>query len=378
MFFSDVVAQDELKDDLIKAIDSKRLPHALLLLGESGYGGLSLALALAQYLMCDHKKEHDSCGECNHCHKAQKYIHPDIHFTFPTIGSKVTSGEFLPSWRTFLEGGPYQHLQSWLAKLDGENKQGNINKDECDRIIKILNLKTYEGSHKILIIWMAEHLGDQGNRLLKILEEPPENTHFILIAERQEAILNTILSRCQIVNIRPLPDDAISNYLMKHQDADQDSARQAALFANGNLIEAIQIAGHTQKETIDWWLDWMRLCYKGNGLEIGPWVDKFSKLSRESQKAFMRFGLHFLREMLLQHTKPDHDVRLLEKERIALVKMSKLVEYPSILAMVKMIEENIYHVERNINGRILLMDSSIRLHYLLHNQHARLEAVQTI
>lgn len=375
MLFNQVVGQDDIKSYLIQSVRHGRLPHALLFLGASGYGTLAMATALAQYILCENQSEIDSCGHCNHCRKADRLIHPDVHYTYPTIGSKVTSGDFLPEWRKFLGQGPYQDVQDWYRQLDGENKQGNITKDECDRILRILGLKTYEGSHKILIIWMSEFLGEQGNRLLKILEEPPDNTVFILLAESQEAILNTILSRCQLIAFKPIPDENLSSFLSENSQLDQNTATQIAFLANGNLNAALSLVEHANQKVADLWLDWLRLAYKGYGLEISPWIDQFAKLTRESQKAFMHYGLHFLREMLLFHHNPMHEIHLLDKEKTALIKMSGLLQYPSIESMIKMIEENIFHIERNINSRILLLDSSIRMHYLLHNQKASLNAV---
>jgi len=378
MLSRDVVAQEEVKDYLLQAVDGNRLPHALLFLGMTGYGTLATAYALAQYIMCENKSGGEACNKCTHCHKARKYIHPDIHFTYPTIGSKMTSGDILPSWRSFVNNGLYQDVQAWFRVIGGESKQGNITKDECDRILKILSLKTYEGSHKILIIWMAEYLGAQGNRLLKIIEEPPENTVFVLIAERQEEVLNTILSRCQIIPFRPLPEQDIADYLVQKVDnLEEASAKQLAFLGKGNLITSLTLAEHANQKITDLWIDWMRVCYKGHGLEVNPWIDNFAKLNKEAQKAFLHFGLHFLREMLLFHISPNYAVHLQETEKSALIKMSKILNYQSIEEMINMVEENIFHLERNINSKILLLDSSIRMHYLLRNESAKLEAMLT-
>jgi DNA polymerase-3 subunit delta' len=258
MLFSEVIAQDEVKEYFINAVQHGRLPHAMLLLGSTGFGTLATSIAVAQYILCTNRSGQDACGQCNHCRKVSRYIHPDVHYTYPTIGSKMTSGDFLPNWREFLKNGPYQDVQDWYRQMDGENKQGNITKDECDRIIKVLGLKTYEGSHKILIIWMSELLGEQGNRLLKILEEPPENTVFILLAENQEAILNTILSRCQLVSFKPIPDQTLAAYLKQKTDLDYEASLQIAFLARGNVNTALSLAEHANEKIADLWLEWMR------------------------------------------------------------------------------------------------------------------------
>lgn len=378
MLFNEVLAQDDIKESLLKSVEGGRLPHAMLFLGPTGYGTLSMAVALAQYILCTNRNHTGPCGQCNHCHKAQLYIHPDIHFTYPTIGSKTTSGDFLTEWRAFLKNGPYQDVQDWYRSFDEENKQGNITKAECDRILRLLGLKTYEGSHKILIIWMTELLGEMGNRLLKILEEPPDNTVFILLAESQENILNTILSRCQIIAFKPVSDQILSEYLQKRCDLDPESATQISFLARGNVNSALMLVEHANQKIADLWLDWMRLTYKGPGLDFNQWVDQFSKLNRESQKAFMYYGMHFLREMLLFNLSPKRQIRLLEKESQAMTKMSNLVNHLAIESMIKLIEENIFHLERNINSKILMLDSSIRIHYLLRNEKASLRAMLTI
>ncbi|MBK8502047.1 MAG: hypothetical protein IPL46_07480 [Saprospiraceae bacterium] len=375
MLFSDVIAQDEVKEYFLNAVQHGRLPHAMLLLGATGFGTLAMSTAVAQYILCSNRSGQDACGHCNHCHKVSRYIHPDVHYTYPTIGSKMTSGDFLPTWREFLKNGPYQDVQDWYRLMDDENKQGNITKHECDRIIKILGLKTYEGSHKILIVWMSEFFGEQGNRLLKILEEPPENTVFILLAENQEAILNTILSRCQLISFKPIPDQTLVTYLKQKTDLDDQAATQIAFLARGNVNTALSLVEHANEKIADLWLEWMRLSYKGYGLEISPWVERFAKLNRESQKAFMHYGLHFLREMLLYHFNPKHHVHLLDQEKEAMSKMSSLLNYAAIESMINLVEENIFHLERNINSKILLLDSSIRIHYLLRNEEASLAAM---
>jgi DNA polymerase III subunit delta' len=378
MLFNEVVAQDDIKDNLLQAVNAGRLSHALLFLGPTGYGTLSMAVALAQFLLCTNRSDEGACGVCNHCHKAGQYIHPDIHFTYPTIGAKATSGDFLPAWRNFLRNGTYQDVQDWYRAFEGEGKQGNITKNECDRILKILGLKTYEGSHKVLIIWMVEFLGDQGNRLLKILEEPPENTVFILLAESQEKILNTILSRCQMIPFKPVPDASVVKYLQQKNNLDEDTATQIAFLARGNINTAISLAQHADDKIAELWLDWMRVAYKGYGPEINPWVDQFAKLNRESQKTFMYYGLHFLREMMLYHLDHHHRVHLLDNEKDAMIKISRLLDYPAIESMVSLVEENIFHLERNINSKILLLDSSIRMHYLLRNEETRLKAMLSL
>ncbi len=377
MTFKEVVGQSDVKDYLVEAIRQDRLSHAMLFLGPSGYGSLALALALAQYLLCENPEDGDSCGKCSQCHKSSRFIHADIHFTYPTIGSQVTSIDLIKEWRQFLSSGFYQGVQDWLHMLGGENKQGNITKAECSRILKALSLKTYEGRYKIQIVWMAEYLGVQGNRLLKMIEEPPDNTVFILIAEDQDSILNTILSRCQLVSIKPASDDVIMSHLkIQRSDLDEKALERIVFLANGNVGAALKLADNPEQVVANNWLDWMRITYKGSGIDMVKWTDEFNKINRESQKNFMQYGLHFVREMLLTKVDEHHEIRLPEKEAFALRRLVNLVDLESIQEIVETIDASIYHLARNANVRILMLDLSIGMHYLLRNDVGRLQLVR--
>ena len=211
MAFSNIIGQEKVKQMLHQMVHGDRLPHALLFLGPSGSGKLALALALAQYLLCENRQDSDSCGQCPSCSKSQRFIHPDLHFSFPSVGTNVTSDSFLPQWRKWMEENPYLTVNEWLQSIGAENRQGNINKEECAAIIRKLSLKIFEGSHKILVMWLPEYLGKEGNRLLKLIEEPPEDTIFILVAENQELILNTILS----VSMNCSPLKAVPSFLRR-------------------------------------------------------------------------------------------------------------------------------------------------------------------
>ena len=363
MQYQDIVGQDEIKFYLREAIRGDRLPHALLFLGSAGHGSLPMALATAQYLMCQNRTGDDACGQCSDCHKAGKFIHPDIHFSFPTIGSKVTSVEQLPEWRRFLMESPYGNVEDWLTIIGGENKQGNINKDECHRILKALSLKTYEGDYKIHILWMAEYLGKEGNRLLKIIEEPPNQTIFLIIAANQDEILNTILSRCQLVSFSALSDHDITEYLMTtYSDLERNEALHLTYLADGDLGSALSQLHQKSDLATDFFLEWMRTTFKGNPVEIVQWVDRFARLDREGQKRFLSYALHFLREMLLRKVSGNNEVRLLGEEKKALEKLKTLVPLSSLQQMIELLGESIFHLERNANSRILMLDNSIRMH----------------
>jgi DNA polymerase-3 subunit delta' len=347
-------------------IDSQRVPHAQLFLSAEGAGGLAMALAFAQYALCDNTRDGEVCNRCVNCIKASKMIHPDIHYSYPTVGSNVVATNFLKEWRQAIEENPYMNLNQWLQKIGAENKQGNINKNECLAIVKKLSLKTFEGKYKILIMWLPEFLGKEGNRLLKLIEEPPENTLFILVAENQELILNTILSRCQIVKINPLQDEEVAQGLVEQKMIGEEEAMKIARLANGDYNEALFLTEHTENDNAKLFLEWFRGCYKGNAKELVELTEKLAKLGRENQKYFMMYSLHFLRElMVLGITGKADSVRLQTTEKETALNMSKVIGFRKVEKISELFNEAIFHVERNANPKILFLNTSIKLHKVL-------------
>lgn len=369
MQFKNVIGQQPAKALLSRMVASERLPHALLLLGPPGSGGLALAWATAVMLLCDNKQQDDACGQCPSCQKASKAVHPDLHFSFPTVGSKMTSDAFLPQWREALATAPYMEANDWLQRIGADNKQGNITREECVHIVRKLSLKPYESKWKVLLLWLPEYLGNEGNRLLKLIEEPPDNTIFLLIAENQELILTTILSRCQLVKVNPLSDQEISRQLVDVLSLPVEKAAAVAQLAGGNFNEALKLASTHDSDHSDRFLGWMRICYKGRPTELTAWVEKFAETGRENQKHFLRYALHFWREFLsLKFTKSSQHIRLLPSEIETATKMTALIGLEQLGAIVHVLDACIYHVERNANPKILFLDASIQLHQILLNR----------
>ena len=365
MQFQQIIGQGKTKKVLRSMISSDRMSHALVFLGPEGCGKLALALAFAQYVLCTDKQENDSCGKCSNCIKSAKLVHPDIHYSYPTVGTKVVSTSLLPGWRKAMVENPYLNANQWLQSIGAENKQGNITKDECVEIIKKLSLKIFEGSHKVLLMWLPEYLGKEGNRLLKMIEEPPENTLFILVAENQEMILNTILSRCQLVKINQLSDEEIIEALKQNKSIPQEKAAATAHLAEGNYNEALNLLENVENDNAILFLDWMRLCYVGNGLSLMEWVDRFSKIGRENQKHFLKYGLHFMREYMLLKLTSGDNVRLLPNELKTAQNLTKLIGYNQVEAISALFNECAYYVERNANQRILFLDASLQWNQIL-------------
>ncbi|MBA2561564.1 MAG: hypothetical protein H0V14_01370, partial [Chitinophagaceae bacterium] len=268
MQFKDVIGQQSVKSQLVKMVQQNRLSHALLFLGKEGSGALPLALAFAQYIVCTSAKTskfiepspssprgegrgEDSCGSCPACIKANQLIHPDIHFSFPVItkkpGESPVSANYIREWREFVDGNPYGNVYDWLQFITAENKQGNITAKECEEINHILNLKSFESGYKILIMWMPEFLGKEGNKLLKLIEEPPPDTLFIFVAEDENVILPTILSRTQLVKILALTDEEIEKALITQGKVENNKAKQIAGVSEGNYRDALQMLQHAEE-----------------------------------------------------------------------------------------------------------------------------------
>jgi len=365
MQFDQINGQDRLKEQLRSFVGSGRIPHAQIFLGPPGCGKLALAMAFAQYVLCENKSELSSCGECKACIKAEKMIHPDVHFSYPTVGTKKTSNDFLEYWREAVAENPYMNANQWLQAIGAENKQGNINVDECNSIVKKLSLKIFEASHKILIMWLPEYLGKEGNRLLKLIEEPPENTLFILVAERQELILQTILSRCQLVKVNPLQDEDIIAGLLKKKPEAESRVQAIAHLANGNFNDALNLLAQNENDHATRFLDWMRKCYKGNGVELVKWGESFAGDGRENQKQFVRYALHFLREYLNLKMTGNENIRLRDKELTTAQNLTKVLGFEQVSEIVGLLDDCYYHIERNANPKILFLDLSIKMNKIL-------------
>src|SRR5258706_10422492 len=274
MQFEDIIGQDGAKKNLVELVQHNRLSHALLFLAKEGSGGLSLALAFAQYVVCEkvsgqwsaisrepslfgveshsplvtHQSPVDSCGICPACTKAKQFVHPDIHFSYPVVtkkpGTPPISTDYISEWREFVKDYSYGNVYDWLQFIGADNKQGNITANECNDIIRKLNLKSFESEYKILVLWMPEYLGNEGNKLLKLIEEPPPNTLFILVAENESQILPTIVSRCQLIKIPALETNEVEEALIHRNKTAPRAARQGARVTAGNYPRAFVIAAN--------------------------------------------------------------------------------------------------------------------------------------
>src|SRR5690554_5622797 len=299
MLFIDVTGHKDLKEKFINDVRNFKVSHAHLLLGNVGYGGLPMALALSQYLMCDNKLEHDSCGTCPSCNKVQKLEHPDIHFSFPTTQAiSKTSDPLFPLWKEMVLKNPYMGLNEWINASDDKGRKPIISVHQSEEIIKKLTLKSFEGGFKISIIWLAEAMNTAcANKLLKIIEEPPKDTLFILIVENEDTVLPTILSRTQITKIKQLNDDELVRFLRNQGNANEDLLRSVSSRAEGDVTSALEMikTGGNSNLNYQRFVELMRVCYKKEVLPMMFWAENMSKVSREEQKHFIKYALYMVR-----------------------------------------------------------------------------------
>lgn len=367
MKFSDVIGQDRLKHKLIQSTRDGRIHHAQLFLGDSGHGSLALALAYAQYLNCENPTENDSCGECNNCQKMYKLIHPDVHFSFPIVATKKkTEGEgdpkstFYTQWRTYMQETAYPSYQEWIGKIGRENQQGNIPIAEARSIIRKLSLKSYQGGYKVLLMWLPEFLGIEGNVLLKVLEEPSPKTIFLLVAEDENRILNTILSRCQIIRVPRIEEPALAVALQEVAQLEAPRAEQVAALAEGSFRRALEISRSGQDNYFEQFTDWMRLAFMRDYAGLHKLSMDMAGNGREGIKNFLIYCLGIFRDALLLR----RDLEQLSKLRAeqlswARDKFSPNISEEGVVKIVNAINEAHYHIERNASPKIILFDLSL-------------------
>ncbi|OJV28366.1 MAG: hypothetical protein BGO32_05925 [Bacteroidetes bacterium 37-13] len=368
MQFQNVIGQFSAKHKLQNMMASGRMPHALLISAAEGFGGLPLAVALAQYINCENPTVQDSCGVCEACNKIKKLIHPDVFFTYPTVsqksGDKPVSTDFIKQWRKAFSENPYLTYNQWLTQITDDNKQGNITVNECHEIIKRISLKNYEGKFKVQIIWMAELLREAGNALLKSIEEPPANTVFILVTEQPELILNTILSRTQMLCLPPIEHEAIEQAIAAKIDFERkDEAKRLANLSGGSWATALELMNEEDSEVEDIFLNWFRYSAGNFSVQTASGVlqiiDEFHGLKREKQKLFVRYGLFFIENCLLQKLNGENFL-----QHQALEASKKIAARYSVEAFEKvtnLLNKLHYQIERNANAKISLHSTSIKV-----------------
>jgi len=382
MLFKDIIGQDNIKNHLIQTVENGRISHAQLFIAPTGSGALPMAIAYAQYILCRNKQGENNTGDgaCNL--KFNNLAHPDLHFAFPVatndkIKKHPVSNMFLEDWRNFIFNTPYGSLFNWYQQLGIENKQGQIGVDEAEEIVKKLILKSYEGGHKVMIIWMAEKMNiAASNKLLKLIEEPPKDTLFLLIAENEEQIIKTILSRCQVLRFKALSEGDIIKTLIEKYNIDENQATKIAHQSHGNWNKASHLLNRDDNEQVfeKWFITWVRSAFKAKGnativQDLITWSDEIAKTGRETQKRFLHYCSHFFRQALLINYKANSLVFFeSQTSDFDLRKFAPFVHGGNIEDINKAIEDAIYHIERNGNSKIILLDLSMQLTRYLHQK----------
>jgi DNA polymerase-3 subunit delta' len=370
MLFREIIGQETIKTQLIRTVNENRVSHAMLFAGPEGSGKLPMAIALAQYLNCKNKKEHDACGECPSCHKFAKLIHSDLHFVFPVVkegSSNPVSDTFIKEWREFVNTNSYFNLNQWFDKL-GSGKQGMIYTQESGEIIRKLNLKSFEAEYKVMIIWHPELMHPSAaNKLLKMIEEPPPKTIFILVSDNPGEILGTILSRTQQIRFPRLADTEVQSALTDREQIEKGIAQSVAKLANGNYIRALEIAGESEEQEffLEKFKNLMRLAYGRKIFELLAWVDEIAEQPKERQKNFLLYALRMARENYVMNLKQPTFVYLTPEEDAFSQKFSPFINDRNIHQISDELSLAHAHLEQNGNVKIVLTDMVIKLIVLL-------------
>lgn len=372
MQFKDVIGQRIVKQRLTDMVSQSRISHALLFAAKEGFGGLPMALAFAQLILCEHKIDGDSCGQCNACKKVAQLVHPDLHFSFPSIpkksGTKPISTDYIKEWRTFLLDNPYNNVYNWLQSLDADNRQGNITAEECNDILRTLSLKSYEGEYKILILWMPEYLGKEGNKLLKLIEEPPAKTVFIFVTENEELILPTIRSRTQLIKIPPIAPQDIQTALQEKLSLDADNALSIANQSEGSFLQALALAQDNAEDWQQYLRDWLNGILKEGHPGMIRWSEEMNKLGREKQKQFLKYFLSILAQGMRARILGIDNMLLTPSVKDFIVRFNRLTGINQQEVIIQELDKATYYIERNAHAKMLFHALSIKFKYIIQHK----------
>jgi DNA polymerase-3 subunit delta' len=374
MNWDSLIGQEPLKKQLTELVLQNRLSHALLFLGKEGVGALPLAISFAQYLVCEKAVSANlssPCGVCAACKKASELVHPDIHFSYPTVtkkpGEKPIATDFIKEWREFMAQFPYGNLFDWIELIkEKDNSQGKITAEECNDIVRKLSLKSFESPWKILILWLPELMGNEGNKLLKLIEEPPPQTLLLLVSENESGILSTIVSRCQLIKVPALETTVIEKALLERNKTAPAIAGQLAALADGNYREALMLVQHAEEDWQELVRNWLNSILKTGPVAQTIWVEEIAKLGREKQKQFLRYFNHLL-EQAVHYRIQGENLLISEKERDFAARLNRIAGFEQQEAMMREIDQAHYHVERNANAKILFHALTIKLYHIIQD-----------
>ena len=385
MQFNKIIGQKPVIQRFIQTVQNSRISHAQLLFGPEGAGKLKLAIAYAQYISCRQRTETDSCGQCPSCLKYEKLIHPDLHFVYPVVRTKKfdkpVSDHFISEWRNFILNNKKQQLDVWLEFMGNDNSQAGIFAQESTEIIRKLNLKTFESEYKIMIIWLPEKMNpSSANKLLKMIEEPPMKTLFLLVSDYPDQIINTIQSRSQFIKVPKIDDESLAGGLITFYGLEKSKSEEISHLANGNIntaLDAIQ-SGEIEHYNFKMFVDLMRLCYAAKIIELSTWVDEISSTGRERQKAFLRNALRMVRGNFIMNSLPESPANMIgltnEEHRFS-TKFYTFIHKNNIKGISEELNLAFKHIERNGTDRIVFLDLALKLVKLLRVKSEDLQMV---
>lgn len=402
MQFNQILDHHETKERLQQLVSHNRLSHSLLFLGKEGSGALPMAIAFAQYILCERVNPkakpanvislfgeeeveaipinwEDSCGVCPSCLQAQQLIHPDLHFSYPALKrdtrhDKVISTDYIAEWRTFIKESPYGNVTDWINFLKENpatniespaNKQGNITSAECEAILHQLSLKAFQSDYKIMIMWMPEFLQKEGNKLLKLIEEPPPDTIFLFVAENENEILPTILSRTQLVKIPRYSTESIEQALIEKEVAIETAAQIAAI-SEGNFREAIQLLQNTEEDWQTHVRDWLNVILKKNVNAQLKWIEEINRIGREKQKQFLKYFLHLIQQSIrVRYLNADDLTGVSQNEIDFSRRINEMCTIEALEAITQELDKSTYYIERNAHAKMLFHALTIRLYHII-------------
>jgi DNA polymerase-3 subunit delta' len=368
--FKDVIGLGAQKEQLIREVQADRISHAQLFLGKTGYGSFPLALAFVQYILCKQRTDTDSCGVCPSCQRVAQMQHPDVHFSFPTVQAEANVSDLqFPIWKNTILANPFMSLNNWIEVSDDKGRRPIISKHESESIVKKLSLKSFEGGYKVVIIWMADEMNDVcANKLLKIIEEPPAKTLFLLLAENQQSIMPTILSRTQLLKIKQVADDDLVGFLKAQGLVSSEIIDSIVSRSEGDMNAALEIVGASEdvQQNRNDFIQMMRVCYKKDVIAMLDWSETVAQKGREQQKNYLKYCLFMIRQSLMKNYTDNQLVRASKQEKEFLEKFARFITGNNVMAFNKLFSEAHYSVERNAHAKMLFMHISFEVMRYIH------------
>lgn len=372
MFFREVIGQQEIKERLVRTAKEGFIPHAQLFCGPEGIGKLPLAVAYAQYLNCENPSESDSCGTCSSCIKYNHLAHPDLHFVFPIVKKaakkKEVCDDYITEWREFIKMNPYFNLNQWLDNIDAENSQGLIYAKESEEIIRKLSLRIYEAKYKIMIIWLPEKMHEScANKLLKIIEEPTDNTIFLLVSDTPDNIITTIQSRSQRINIHGVEKEDIVQSLENNYSIAHDEATNIAHLSKGSYLKALETISLNEEHKFffNLFVQMMRASYARNIKEIKAIGNELGAIGRENQKSFLAYSQKMIREYFVSNLSQPDIVYMAQDEANFGLRFSPFINEKNIIGFMDELALAERHIEQNVNAKMVFFDLCLKITMLI-------------